>query len=208
MVHWEGPLTSTSPVDPRTSTLEALLAEYNSLRNESLRTIDNRIIVLNFTFGALSIVIAGLLTRSVPDPLSGVIGLFLVPQTAKAGLLIWLGEYQRSLRAGRWLCTVEGKINSLIGKPNTIGWETALSARMKNTPERLGYPYLATVFFCLVAGYAGTLIGATLLLLSLVNHVSTFTFALCATTIVVYALSIEGYFLQFIRRKWRMMRSM
>jgi hypothetical protein len=87
--------------------LQAALAEYSSLRQESMTAITNRITIANFTFGALAVILAGLLAQSRPGPVIGWVAILFVPQVSKTGLLIWLGEYDRSQRAGKWIADLE-----------------------------------------------------------------------------------------------------
>jgi len=180
--------------DLRSNRLEALLAEYGCLREESLRGIDNRITIMNFTFGALSIVLASLLANRVPRSLAGIVGLLFVPQVAKAALLIWLGEYNRSQRAGRQIVAIESRVNELLGA-TLISWETALAKRASG---HMKYPYWATVALVIGAGYGGIGIGAFLLL----HGHRGVGLAVGIALIVVYALVVEGLFLAFFVRKW------
>src|SRR5512143_3104758 len=131
-----------------------MLAEYTWLRQECLQAIGYRITVMNFTFGALSVVLAGLLSGNLPPLVAGSIALLFVPQMAKAGLLIWLGEYHRSQRAGRWIAALEARINQLTNS-SAMGWETALATR----GTHMAYPYIATVIFTLGSGITGNFLG-------------------------------------------------
>ena len=187
----------------RSDPLQAMLAEYAALREESLQAIQHRIMVMNFTFGALSVVIAGLVGRRVPDLMSGLIALLFVPQMAKAGLLIWLGEYNRSQRAGRWLTRLEAKINDLLESPDAMGWESALASR----GTHMAYPYVATTVIVLGTGYAGSILGAYFLLVQFRTtfpHLSSWPVAL---TIALYILAVEALFLRFFRKKWSEVRT-
>ncbi len=138
------------------SQLKALLEEYSSLRKESVATIGYRVQILAFTFASLAVVIAGLLTRNLPDLLAGVLSLVVVPQIAKASLLMWLGEYHRSVRAGKYLRKIEEKINSIIGS-GTLGWETDLA----NSKGHISYSYV--VVLILGISYVASALGIYLL---------------------------------------------
>lgn len=138
--------------------LKALLEEYSSLRRESLSAIGYRVQILAFTFASLAVVVAGLLTRNLPDVLTGIISLIVVPQIAKASVLMWLGEYHRSVRAGRYLRKVEEKINQIVGS-NTLGWETTLATGT----DRMSYPYVSVVSLLLGIGYVASVFGIFLL---------------------------------------------
>ena len=74
------------------SLVEAMLAEYGTLRQESLEAVGHRMTVMSFTFAAVGVIIGGLLTRKVSDAVAGLIAVLFVPQVSKAALLIWLGK--------------------------------------------------------------------------------------------------------------------
>jgi len=181
--------------------LDAMLAEYSSLRTESIGSSTNRIAVMTFTFGALSIFV-GLLTTStlnLPRVTAGVIALAFIPQMAKAGLLIWLGEYKRARRAGDWLVGLEEKINNLLGGgPQIVGWETYLKKGAHlDKPQGLHmlFPYVATVIFVLAAGYAASVLGVFLIVF---QGGLRFLIPLAA-----YVLGWEALFIAWFIHLWR-----
>lgn len=193
------PLETPAPApdgDPTQHALTALLAEHASLRQESVQAIANRIAVMNFTFGALAVVLAALLAGEVDRTVAGLIALFFVPQMAKAGLLIWLGEYHRSQRAGAWLAHVEAQVNRLVADPNTLAWESSLIARSSH----MEFPYVATAAFILGAGYLGSLLGVFDLVTGLPSGAVRIGGA-CA--LLVYAIVVEAVFARYFRRRWR-----
>lgn len=198
----EPPLEPPAPAppppygDPTQHALTALLAEHASLRQESVQAIANRIAVMNFTFGALAVVIAGLLAGEVDRTVAGLIALFFVPQMAKAGLLIWLGEYHRSMRAGAWLARVETQVNRLVAEPNTLTWESSLIARSSH----MDFPYVATAAFILGAGYLGSLLGVFDLVMGLPPGAVRIA---GAGVLLLYAIGVEAVFARFFWRRWR-----
>ena len=128
--------------------LDVLMEEYRTLRQESLDTLGHRLTVVSFTFAALSVVVAGMLTATeLPAWIVGAVGVVFVPQAAKAGLFIWLGEYQRSQRAGRHLAELERRVNTLLDVDGSAGlcWESALTSRGRH----MSTPYIATIAFTL-----------------------------------------------------------
>jgi hypothetical protein len=142
-------------------TIQVLLEEYRTLRQESLDTLSHRLTVVNFTFAALSVVIAAMLTTpGVPDLVIGLVGVVFVPQAAKAGLFIWLGEYQRSQRAGRHLADLERRINAHMSggddEVRLLTWESGLTSK----GTHMSTPYIATIAFTLGVGWAGGALGA------------------------------------------------
>ncbi|MCA1691402.1 MAG: hypothetical protein ABR540_22105 [Acidimicrobiales bacterium] len=174
-----------------------MLAEYQSLRQESLQAITNRISVVNFTFGAMSVILAGLLTRKVSDLLGGLIAVLIAPQVAKAGLLIWLGEYNRSQRAGRWIAGLESRINLLVAD-SSMGWEQGLATG----DTHMSYPYRANVFITAGLGYASEGLGVYLLALQM-RSLSNGALALVVVLLAAAIVALEGGFLWYFSRRWR-----
>jgi hypothetical protein len=185
-----------------------MLAEYASLREESLQSISHLILVMNFTFGALSIIVAGLLTSRASSILSGIIALFFVPQLAKAGLLIWLGEYNRAQRAGRWIRTLETRINDHLGAQSTMGWETALAGKGEGKSTHMAYPYVAVVLLVLGAGYTSSFLGVYFLIGQLVKVVEGGVVLVGSVILLLaYVLAAETFYFRFFLRKWREVRA-
>jgi hypothetical protein len=176
------------------------VAEYNSLRQESLQAITNRLQVLNFTFAALSVVIAAVLAGKVPPLAAAVITIAFVPSVAKAALLVWLGEYSRSQRAGRWIAELETRINKDVGAP-VLGWESKLLARSAH----MGFPYRAVVGLLLGAGYASYVLGGHFLTVYVHEH---HVHAPADVWVVVCAVVVvaESLFLVWLRGAWETAR--
>lgn len=143
---------------------ELLIEEYRTLRQESLDSLGHRLTVVNFTFAALSIVIGAMVASDGVSPgLLALLGILFVPQGAKAGLFIWLGEYQRSQRAGKHLVHLEERLNALVDSADgeALCWETSL-ARQQETDQvdhHMKYPYQATVAFTMGVGWAAEVLG-------------------------------------------------
>jgi hypothetical protein len=190
---------------PEQLRINILLDEYRTLRAESLQGIQARHQVVTFTFGALSVVIAGILTSDASPLLLGFIAYVAVPQIAKSALLMWLGEYRRSARAGHGLRAIENRINQLVGE-ETLTWERTLSSGRTH----MTYPYTATVFIVLLVSYISLVIGISqfaIFLLQFTTLLSRFT-PTCTIVIVVvtlFALAaiVELLFWRFFLRLWR-----
>jgi hypothetical protein len=135
-----------------------MLAEYNSLRTESLSGITNRVAIANFVFGALGVLIAALVAQGNPSVLTGLIAAIAVPQIAKVGLLIWLGEYGRSQRAGKWIAELEGRISRLLETDRVMAWESDLMS----ASTHMSYPYLSVVLMLLGVGWTGIAVGGSI----------------------------------------------
>src|ERR1700752_4289026 len=99
--------------------LEIRLEEYKTLRQEVLTAINNRISILSFGVASISLILYAGITNYRPakpeDAASNTlfVGLVLflaIPVVAVFVLRIWLGEYERSQRAGTFLVTIERKV--------------------------------------------------------------------------------------------------
>lgn len=182
--------------------VQALLAEYNTLRQESSSAISNRTTIANFVFGALAVIIAALVAQERPTWATAVVSAFFVPQIAKTGLLIWLGEYQRSQRAGRWIADVELKINEVIGLDRAMSWESSLVSKGLH----MGYPYLATALLLLGAGWISGGIGLYILFDLMRSAVPPHVRVVVAVVLAVLIVVFESWYALFFRNKWRAIR--
>jgi hypothetical protein len=192
---------SSTPGSVPDMRLQALLAEYDSLRLESLTSISNRIVIANFTFGALALILAALVTRTEPSMIVAIVSLFFVPQVAKTGLLIWLGEYDRSQRVGHWLKGVERRINDALGQ-EVMTWEGSLQHR----GTHLGYPYLSTVLLLLGAGWASSLLGLFMIHQAITYPAVHRYLSWITAGLITYVFIVELSFGWFFRSKWRHIR--
>ncbi len=179
--------------------LSALLTEYTTLRQEILCAIDNRIKIVTFSFGALAVIVAGLLTRSVSDILAAAVALLVVPQVAKAALAIWLGEYHRSQRAGKWLVKLESRIGSHVGTQDAMAWEQSLVTGRTH----MSFPYLSVVILIMGVAYSSIALGLYLLSAFLMRVYAFSGVLLTALVVLIAASGFEYWFLRFFRREWR-----
>lgn len=189
-------------VDPRSLELQALLAEYNTVRQESMSSITNRTTIANFVFGALAVIIAALVAQDRPNWASAVVSFVLVPQISKTGLLIWLGEYQRSQRAGRWVALVEMKINRVVGHQGAMSWESSLVSKGLH----MGYPYLATALLLMGTGWAGGGVGLYLIFDLLGTAVPLSHRIVIAVVLGTIIIGVESWYALFFRARWREIR--
>ncbi|MEX2448020.1 MAG: hypothetical protein WD404_04665 [Solirubrobacterales bacterium] len=178
-----------------------MLAEYETLRNEVLAAIAHRVAVMNFVFAALTVLLAGLLTRNIGDAVAAAVAIFAVPQFAHAGLLIWLGEYRRSQRASLWLSRLEQRINREV-EVKAMGWEGRSQDPAATDFKHMAFPYVATVTLLVGVAYAGLAIGGFLLVEWWKGH-SDLHLWIPLTGVGVYALVTEAAFLWFFVSRWR-----
>jgi hypothetical protein len=185
------------------TTVTTMLAEYSTLRQELLESVGHRIQIMNFTFAAMSVMIAGLLTRHVSDVLAGLISFLAVPQFAHAGLLIWLGEYRRTVRASAWLAGLEKRINAELGNKVLLHWESRSEDASLSDFGHLVYPYVATSALLLGSAYVALVLGGYLLTDRLEHLFKTHHWYIADWPLVLYALVTEGVYVWYYRRRWR-----
>jgi hypothetical protein len=196
-------VTQTSKDARVETTVTAMLAEYSTLRQELLESIGHRIQIMNFTFAAMSVMIAGLLTRHVPDILAGLISFLAVPQFAHAGLLIWLGEYRRTERASAWVAGLEKRINAELGDKVLLRWESRSEDASLSDFGHLVYPYVATSALLLGSAYVALVLGGYLLTDGLEHLFKTHHWYIAVWPLVLYALVTEGTYVWYYRRRWQ-----
>src|SRR5215470_5898305 len=179
--------------------VQAMLAEYNSLRTESLSSISNRVTIANFTFGAVAIILAALINQRTPDIVTGVVALAFVPQIAKTGLMVWLGEYNRSQRAGKWISDLEKKINDTLGQDHAMVWESALIGNSIH----MSYPYSSVVLLLLGVGWSSILVGFEIFANLIRASGYPIEYLIGLSTILAVIIIAEIWFIRFFRSKWR-----
>ncbi len=157
------------------NTVEVMLKEYETLRQESLNTMSNRNTILSFGLASIGAIFTGSIlayTRGAYPLMSSLALIVLIPFVSSFILVIWLGEYERIQRVGRFLVEVEHKVNAQFsGK--LLSWETYL----REHRAHMRYPYNATV--ALLVGISGILFAIGLA-----------TANFCTT--LIYTISILG----------------
>jgi hypothetical protein len=203
----------------------ALQVEYTSLRQESLASIGHRIQIVGFTVAAIAVSISALF-RASNGIAASVFCITLPPLVSFAACLIWLGEYQRSQRAGRGLIEIERSINAVLGGGEVVLWETSLARNTSHDPvyrnlltdaeeaelkaaktelepkgrgSHMAYPYRAALAIIFSAGVGSQVAGFVRLAQD--NRADEYT-ELLITGSVASAL-VDLAFLLFWRRRWR-----
>jgi hypothetical protein len=132
----------------------ALMAEYESLRQECMNSTNNRIQVFIFGAAAIAALVGGALTIDKPEErklLLWALFSLAVPLTCIFILLVWISEAIRAHRASAFLAgDVEARINARIGRL-VLYWEAALSTDALPRDERRGPSMMALVVVGLVA---------------------------------------------------------
>ena len=124
-----------------TAELDCLLAEYRSLRQESLSSVGNRVQALVFGLASVAAVSGALLTRdnlsTEPLLVAGVFSI-AIPLFCLFVYFVWMSEAIRSHRVGYYLAAVvEARINQKLERL-TMAWEASLWTRLQKRDERFG----------------------------------------------------------------------
>jgi hypothetical protein len=125
------PVRFTTEDNDVTRWLAAALAEYESLRAESLQAQQAQLYILQFGITGVAVLIGLGLQKN--DPLLAIpVLLFLVPLLSMSIAAIWFVEIFRSSRAGTFISCLEERINRVIGGDvPALGWETWLRRHPK-----------------------------------------------------------------------------
>jgi hypothetical protein len=119
-------LTSRIGEDAATRWIAAALAEYNSLRAESLQAQQAQQNIFQFGIAGVA-VLTGLGLQNNDELISIVVLLFLVPLLSIFIVSVWFVEIFRSLRAGMFISHMEEKINAVLERnAPALQWESWL----------------------------------------------------------------------------------
>ena len=134
--------------------LEALLTQYESLRKESLQTINNRVQILMLGIAAIGALVGGSL--SIGNPLASrniIYAIFsgAIPLISIFVLFVWIGEAMRSSRVGYFLAAdIEAAVNEKLGR-FIMKWETNLWVGTQKRDEMWGPSMMAFVIIAVIA---------------------------------------------------------
>jgi hypothetical protein len=123
--------------------IEIAVKEYEIIRQEILTSMNNRVSILSFgvaIIGAIFTASIAVFTKSDYSLLPSLMLIFAVPAITSFILFMWLGEYQRMQRAGKFLVELERRINEMVSS-KVLTWETNLRAQRTH----MRYPYSTTV---------------------------------------------------------------
>jgi drug/metabolite transporter (DMT)-like permease len=149
--------------------IKVKLKEYETLRQESLDIIKNRITIMSLGLTAIGALFAGSLYVYDGDSPSITIYIlvFVIFPLSWLILLILLGEYQRLKRIGKFLVRVEKYINKKLSS-TVLDWETHLEKQQLH----IRYPYVASLVVFLGLGTISLCLGVFLLNNSLISKIS------------------------------------
>jgi hypothetical protein len=123
--------------------LEIYLKEYEAIREEIVTTMNNRTQILAFGLATIGVLfnacISGYTDKPATSPFVSSFLFFGIPLISIFVLLLWLGEYSRMQRAGKFLERLEEQINREANR-QLLTWEIKLDKGKKH----MGLPYFAT----------------------------------------------------------------
>lgn len=155
------PPIAVPDADPTTA---LLVAEYESVRQESIASFGNAQSIIQWSLATYGVVFgAGIvaLTSDVPSTLERVVGFIAVvifaailPGLICAATWQWLGEIGRMERVGAYLRGLEISLRTQpSGIPRPLGWESFLSSKIATNKSL--WPYIGTALM-----YGGTVVVA------------------------------------------------
>lgn len=138
---------------------EVLFKEYETLRSEILGSMQTRSTLLSFGLtGVGAIATASIGLYALSPIASGAVLAGVIPALCAAVLSMWLGEYQRTQRAGRFLVDLETRIN-VLASADLLSWETHL----RKDKKHMKYPYNSTVLLLTGIGGVSMVIGVVMI---------------------------------------------
>jgi predicted MFS family arabinose efflux permease len=163
---------------------EVLLKEYETLRQESLDSINNRSQIVSFGLGTLGILTAGVFASDLAlksFPLLVLVFSMGIPTISVLVLYSWLGEVERMMRAGRFMVDLEARINAEISPGNpALTWERWL--RSESTQMR--YPYVVVLALFLGIAIAAPFVGLAVAAVPWASHWWCVALPVCGTLLV------------------------
>jgi hypothetical protein len=155
-----------------------LLAEWNSLRKESMDAIQHRVTIQRWGIaGATALVVFGLDLALERDHYRAAFWLLAVGGPAFACFIatLWAGEAKRSGRAGEYMMWIEKELNAAFAGDDSIeyprkrstprpypllGWESFLRVRRGQGTNQMEWPYWVLGAGFLVSALVGPVVGA------------------------------------------------
>lgn len=134
--------------------LDIMLKEYETLRQESLDTMNNRSQIVSFGLATIGVIIAAAFSLDRAErslSLNTLIFSAGIPSLSVLILYIWLGEVERMMRVGDYLRGLEARINALADRQTALlQWEQWL----RTSTKQMRYPYIVVIglFFGLAFG--------------------------------------------------------
>lgn len=126
----------SSPIAPP-EWYTAVLEEYNTLRAESLAALEAQLNVVRFGVALVGVLIALGVQLRDRGYLGGMVLTLFEPMVVLFTISYWLGEVERSTRAGAFVAAIECKYNRRLPDNWTaLGWENYLRANLKEPSSK------------------------------------------------------------------------
>ena len=152
-------MSNVSLNDRYNASINGMLKEYEVLRQEIITSMQTRNSILTFMFTVVGAIFAAAATSDKDQSLSvALILIFGIPSISIFTLLLWIGEYERMQRAGRYLTILETRFNGMT-MDNTLSWENHLKKRKMH----MSYPYDSTLIGIILLSLIGVFLGILLL---------------------------------------------
>jgi hypothetical protein len=178
--------------------IEILLAEYNSLRTESLEAVKNKFQILSFGFAGLTVFVGSALTARITIAASLLVLLVIVPTLSKAITIIWLGEHRRMVRAGGGVAALEIEINRIAGE-NLLGWEKWV----RSESRVMSLPYRTTLAIFQLTSGTSVVVGGLVLWRFLSGQNSSVPAYVILVLALVAVVILEIFLHVIIDRRWK-----
>ena len=183
--------------------LKAWLAEYSSLRQESIATIGYRIRIITWGFIGLTLILTGLFaTKQLSSELKILLLILVAPQISKASLLMWCGEYERMIKAGHHIIEIEEKVNSLL-QDKVLTWEKRLKKEKHGKPKHMYHlPYISAIFILSLTGWTSHILALFLLFQKIRQSYTLFATIYFITCVYDIIAILEIAFLIWFVKHW------
>lgn len=127
------------------------MEEYKTLRTESLESMKGQQATLKVGTATVGVLAASAFSLWDKTLLPDFIFMVFLPVICYLILVIWIGEVQRMMRAGKFISTIEKKINDnfILKDNNVLSWENWLrieSAKGNTNQMKLNYFAILALF--------------------------------------------------------------
>lgn len=140
--------------------ISVVMEEYKTLRAESLTAIQMQQSVLRFGAAILGIVLATGINVWDKPLLTSFIFLFLTPAISYLLIIVWMGEVERMVRAGKFLVLIEEKVNTVFGRTQkALEWESWLHTKKNGKTPQVIWNYASIVSIFLSISLASIFLG-------------------------------------------------
>jgi hypothetical protein len=151
-----------------TEWVDVALEEYRTLRQESLEAINRQLQILGLGTTASGVVLGLGVKASAGSATAAVLLVFFSPLLDLLVAILWLGEMERMVRAGRHIATLEQRISAEFPEqPPPLDWEQSLRQHAA-ARRRLLSVYRSIFGILLLLGLVAAILGN----IGLIEHAS------------------------------------